>query len=187
MESYWDAGAGLKKMFIATIGAIICSVLLLVPDINIFAAIAALVFSVLSVVGMYQAGKDIEGCKRAFVLMIVRVVVRAIGNVVQNSMLAMIFTVADTVLDVLVVYYVCTSVSDVLERKCVQSVADKGRLAWKINLACEIVMILFAILAVVPSRPGGITLVVSLAAVVLPIIALIIYVVFLYQSSNALQ
>ncbi len=44
MENYPNAGAGLKKMFIASAGAIVCAVLAFVPLINILAAIAALVY-----------------------------------------------------------------------------------------------------------------------------------------------
>lgn len=186
MEKYLDAGAGLKKMFIASIGAIICLVLLLVPGINILAAVATLVFAVLSMVGLYQAGKDIDGCKTAFMLTIAKIVVNAVGNVGQSAMLALILTLAGYVLDVLVVYFVCTSVSEALERMGQSSVADKGRTTWKIYLGCYVVMIVFAVLMVIPSLLG-VALVVSLAATILSVVAMILYMIFLYQSSNALQ
>lgn len=35
MNQYFNAGQGLKKMFIAAIGAIICTVCLIIPLVNI--------------------------------------------------------------------------------------------------------------------------------------------------------
>ena len=54
-----EAGQGLKKMFIAMIGSI--------------------VFMVISIVGLNQAGKEIEGCKTAFILTIVTLIVSIVG------------------------------------------------------------------------------------------------------------
>lgn len=64
MGNYQNAGAGLKKMFIAEIGAIICTVLMIIPIINIFAAIALLVFGIISLVGLYGAGRISQAVKQ---------------------------------------------------------------------------------------------------------------------------
>jgi len=85
MGNYQNAGAGLKKMFIASLGAVICTVLMIIPLINIIAAIAAIVFAVLSIVGLYGAGKDIEGCKTAFIITIINLVVSVLGNVFSSG------------------------------------------------------------------------------------------------------
>ena len=66
MQDLQNAGSGLKKMFIASIGAVVCTVLLIIPIVNILAMIGALVFAIISLVGLNEAGKDIEGCKTAF-------------------------------------------------------------------------------------------------------------------------
>lgn len=186
MEKYLDAGAGLKKMYIASAGSIVCLVLLLVPGINLLAAFATLVFGILSIFGLWQAGKDIEGCRTAFMLTIAKLVVNAIGNVSQSVMLALIITLAGYILDVLVVYLVCTSVSQVVERLDQNSVAEKGQLTWKIYLGCYVVVVVLAVLMVIPSMLG-IAFVVSIAATILSIVAMVIYTIFLYQSSNILQ
>ena len=69
METIY-ASKGLKKMFIAQIGGTVCIVLAVLPLINIVAVIAALAFSILSIVGLYEAGRNIDGCKTAFMLTI---------------------------------------------------------------------------------------------------------------------
>ena len=76
MNNYPNVGAGLKKMFIAQIGIIVCTVLAIIPIINIIAGIGAIVFAVISIVGLYGAGKDIEGCKKAFIITIVNIVIK---------------------------------------------------------------------------------------------------------------
>lgn len=61
-------------MFIAEIGIIICTVLAIIPIVNILAAIGAIVFMVISLVGLNAAGKDIAGCKTAFVVAIINMI-----------------------------------------------------------------------------------------------------------------
>ncbi len=186
MEKYWDAGAGLKKMFIASIGVVVCLVLVLVPGINLLAALAALAFAILSMVGLYQAGKDIESCKTAFMLTIAKIVVNVIGNVTQNAMISLIIALAGYVLDALVVYLVCTSVSDIIERMGENSIANKGRLIWKLYLGGFIVTVVLSLLMVIPSL-SGITVVINIAVTLLSVAVMVLYTIFLYQSSNILQ
>lgn len=186
METYLDAGAGLKKMFIASIGIVICTVLLIVPGINLVAAVATIVLGILSLVGLYQAGKDIEGCKKAFMLTIAKLVLSGLGNVAQSIMMTLIVSLATYIVDVLVVYLVCTSVSEITEKLGQSSVADKGRLTWKLYLGCYIAVIVLAVLMVIPSLLG-VALVAGLATTLFSVVAMILYTIFLYQSSNALQ
>ena len=42
MGNYQNASGGLKKMYIAELGAIVCAVLSIIPLVNIIAAIAAI-------------------------------------------------------------------------------------------------------------------------------------------------
>lgn len=185
MENLQNAGAGLKKMFIASIGAIICSVLLFIPIINILAAIGALVFGILSLVGLYTAGKDIAGCKTAFTITIINLVVSILGNIFKTGILGSIVTIAGYVLSLLSVYYVCTSVAEVMNSINAGDVAQKGYTVWKINLVCYIVDIVIAVLALIPV----LNVIAGVAAIIVAIVSLvasILYMVFLNQSYKAL-
>ena len=115
MNQYVNAGQGLKKVFIAAIGAIVCAVLMIIPVINLIASIGAIVFLVISLLGLNQAGKEIDGCKTAFILTIVNLVVRILAVPFAGSaVLSFIFTLVGTIISFLVTYYVCTSVSAAL-------------------------------------------------------------------------
>lgn len=185
MGNLQNAGAGLKKMFIASIGAIICTVLVIIPIVNIFAGIGALVFGVLSLVGLYGAGKDIEGCKTAFTLTIINMVLSIVSALVGTGFLGAIFSVAGYVLSFLVSYFVCTSVSEVMRQIGAVDVASKGELVWKINAVCYAVLIVIAILSRIP----GVALIASVAAIgvtIASLVASIFYMIFLNKSSKAL-
>lgn len=185
MGNYQNAGAGLKKMFIASLGAVICTVLMIIPLINIIAAIAAIVFAVLSIVGLYGAGKDIEGCKTAFIITIINLVVSVLGNVFSSGVFHLLLSLAGYVLSFLSTYYVCTSVAGVMNQVGAAEVAQKGITVWKINLVCDIVLVVVAILLYIP----GVSLIASIATIVIAIVQLvasILYMIFLNQSYKAL-
>ena len=116
MGNLQNAGAGIRKMFIASVGTIICTVLVIIPIVNIIAAIGAFVFAILSMVGLYGAGKDIEGCKKAFSLTIANIIVSIVGSFFKAGFLSVIVAIAGYVLSFLVVYLVCTSVAEVMNQ-----------------------------------------------------------------------
>ena len=185
MGNYQNAGTGIKKMFIAAVGAIICSVLLIIPLINILAAVGALVFLIISMVGLYEAGKDIEGCKNAFVFTVIRLVVRIVGVFFKTGILHALFTIADDVLGLLIVYSVCTSIEAVMQQIGASDVAQKGHTVWLINLVCYIVMIVVAVLNLIPlvNILGG---VISIITSIVTLVAEILYMIFLNKSYSAL-
>ena len=134
MGNYQNASGGLKKMYIAELGAIVCAVLSIIPLVNIIAAIAAIVFMVLSIVGLYCAGKDIPGCQKAFMVTIISLVVSVFKAIFKTGIMSAIFAIAGDVLSFLVVYLVCTSVAEVMVQLAAPDIADKGNSVWKINL-----------------------------------------------------
>lgn len=185
MENYQNAGAGIKKMFIATLGTVICTVLVIIPIVNIIAAIGALVFAILSMVGLYGAGKDIEGCKKAFTLTIVNIVVSIVGSFFKTGILNALVSIVGYVLSFLVVYLVCTSVSEVMKQVGAAEVAQKGETVWKINAVCYGVLAVVAILGLLPA----LSVIAGAAAIIVAIvslIALVLYMIFLNKSSQAL-
>lgn len=182
MNRYANAGDGLKKMFIAQIGAIVCSVLALIPIINIIAAIGAIVFAVLSIWGLYTAGRDIEGCKTAFIVTIISLVISVISTFTSGSaFLAVVFDIADSICAFLVIYYVCTSVGEALKESGAADVAGKGETIWKINLVCYAASIVISILSVIPF----INIIAGICAIVIAIVSIVagvLYMIFLYKS-----
>lgn len=186
MENLQNAGAGLKKMFIASVGAVVCAVLVIIPIVNIIAAIGAFVFAILSMVGLYGAGKDIEGCKKAFSLTIANIIVSVIGAFFKSGILSALVAIVGYVLSFLVVYLVCTSVSEVMNQIGAAEVAKKGETVWKINAGCYGVLVLVAILGQIPV----LSVIAGVAAIIVAIISLvasILYMIFLNKSSQALN
>lgn len=185
MNNYPNVGGGLKKMFIAQIGALICVVLAVIPFINIIAAIGAIVFAIISMVGLYGAGKDIEGCKLAFTITIINIVLSIVASFFSGStFFSLIFSIAEEVCSFLVVYFVCTSVGTALKEIGAADVAAKGETIWKINFVCYAASIVISILALIPflSVIAGI---VSIIVGIISIVAGVLYMIFLYKSYQA--
>lgn len=59
MYGYENAASGLKKMFTAQVGGIICVVLMMIPFIGVIGLIGVFVFGIMSLIGLNSAGKDI--------------------------------------------------------------------------------------------------------------------------------
>lgn len=186
MNQYSNAGAGLKKMFIAQIGAIVCTILAVIPVIGLIGGIGALVFAIISLVGLYGAGKDIAGCKKAFILTIINIVVSIVAGLFGSSaIMSALFGVVDSVLSFLVVYFVCNSVAEVLTQIGAADVAATGVTVWKVNLGCYIATIVIAILAVVPLL-NVIAAIAGFVVLIVSIVAAILYMMFLNKSYQAL-
>lgn len=180
-----DAKSGLKKMFIAQVGSIACIVLMLVPIVSVIAALATLVFLILSILGLYQAGKDIEGCKTAFMLTIANLVVNVLKSIFGSGLALTILTLAQSVIATMIIYFVCTSVSEVMTKIGSSDVAKTGRTVWMINLGCYAASIVISILSLIPL----INVIAGIAGYLVSILSLIgsaLYMVFLYKSSSAI-
>ena len=186
MNNYLNAGEGLRKMFIASVGSIVCIVLSIVPLVNIFAGIGIIAFSVISLIGLYNAGKDIAGCKTAFMLTVIHVILNVTGTFFNSiGLSSSIFDFAGEIVSLLITYFVCTSVADVMRQIRAFDVADKGIRVWKINLGCTIASIVLSLLRLIPGVKG----LAGIIAVVVAIISLvgsILYMLFLSASAAKL-
>ena len=185
MENFTNAGPGLRKMFIAAIGTIICSVLAIIPIINIVAGIGSIVFGVLSIVGLFQAGKDIQGCMTAFYITIANLVLSIIRTFAGTGILGTILAICSTVLGLAVTYFVCTSVSETMNQIGAAAVAQKGHTVWVINLVCCIISVVITFLLLIPI----INVIAAFASVIVAIVSLvgtILYMLFLNDGAKAL-
>ena len=186
MNQYPNAGKGLKRMFIAQVGAIVCTVLAVIPLVNLIGGIGALVFAVLSLVGLYGAGQEIAGCKTAFVLTIISIALSILSMFFAGSgVMTTLFSIADSILSFLVVYCVCNSVAEVMNWIGAGDVAAKGVTVWKVNLGCYIATIVIAILAFVPVL-NVIAVIAGVVVLVVSVVAAILYMIFLNRSYQAL-
>ena len=130
MSSYQNAGMGLKKMHIAAIGMIVCSLLILIPVINIFALVGVMVFVIINAYGIYQAGKDISGVRLAFYLQMIVVVLTLISNLVSmGGDMDLFFTIATEVLAIVAMCLIFSSVSNVMEEQEKEELAKQGKRA----------------------------------------------------------
>lgn len=187
MQNLQEAKAGLKKLFIAQIGAVICSVLGQLPVISLVAGLAAWVFIVLTLLGFWQAGKDIEGCKTAFTLTIVNLVVSLLSVIFSKSVLfGTILSLAITVINLAVTYFVCTSVSDVMTKNGSADVAKLGHTVWIINLVCALVTVVLVLLAFIPLLGAVLAAVGGILTAIASLVGGVLYIIFLYKSSQAL-
>lgn len=173
MDNYQDAGKGLKKMFIATIGMMSCALLILVPVINIFALIAVIVFLIVNAYGTYQVGKDIPGVRTAFYLQMVALVLTVFSNFIG------LFDVVETILSMVAMWLIFSSISKVMEEHGKEELAEKGKRAMWINLACSIYALVSDYLL---SIQGGWALLIL--SLILPIIAFVLQIKFYKESAE---
>lgn len=186
MQQYPNTGDGLKKMFIAAIGTIICGVVAIIPVIGaIIGGIGAIVFMVISLIGLNSVSKDIPACKMAFILTIVNLVVSALETILsQVSILSSILSIGSSILSLLVVYYVCIPVSGELNKIGASDVANSGQNVWKWNLVCYILVIVFTVIALIPVIGVIGTIGVAITAI-LSLVAEILYLIFINKSYHA--
>lgn len=184
-----------KKCLLHRSAFIICSVLSVIPIINLLATVASIVLSIIYLVGLYNAGKDINGCANAFVLSIISLVCSIISlvcNIISsltsfNVLFAMLFSVAAAVLTFMVTYQVCTSVSDVVGSRGHNDIASLGKSTWIVFLIGSILNVVVAIVAVVIPFADVIIVGMSVVSTMVQIIVQLFYATFLSRSSAALS
>ena len=188
MNQYQVAGDGLKKMFIAQAGSIVCTLIGLIPIVGIIAGIGFLVFLVIGLVGLNQAGKQIAGCKKAFSIQIGMLIASVVGAVLTllatfvGVLFIAVLGIAVSVLSFIAIYYICTSVSEVLTQMGDAESAKAGDTAWKAMLVCQIVAVIATLLSFVPLLSS----VVGFISTVVGVVGAIFYVIFLNKSSTRL-
>lgn len=178
-----NISGGMKKMFIAQIGAICCTVIAIIPIIGtLIGGIGAIVFAVISLIGLWAIGQEVPECKTAFILTIVNAVlslltwIPVIGNIID---------LASTIVSFLIMYLVCTSLSKVLSNAGAADVAKSADLIWKLELVCTILSLIITVLTWVPVIKilAGIL---AIPVAIFTIVVGIFYLIFLYKGSNAL-
>ena len=79
---YPNATHGLERVYQSQVIALVAAVLMIIPVINILAAIALIVSLVLYMIGINEAGKDDENYKTAFTLIIAQLVISVLNSLI---------------------------------------------------------------------------------------------------------
>lgn len=142
MSDYQNAGVGLRKMYVATIGIVVCMLFSFVPLVGILFEIGSIVFGVMSLIGCYYAGKDIVACKIAFVLQIASVLFGVVGVLnIAPELVAALCSLADEVCGTIAVCLVYISVSKVLRKNGAHETARQGNVALCLELVGSLILI----------------------------------------------
>ena len=156
---YPNATHGLERVYQSQVIALVAAVLMIIPVINILAAIALIVSLVLYMIGINEAGKDDENYKTAFTLIIVQL------------------------------YFVCITTNKLLKNIGADGrITDRGVVVWKINVICTIVEVVCTLLALIPSASLQLlAAVVTLVTAIAQIVGSIVYILYLRDATTALK
>lgn len=175
---------GMKKMFVAQIGAICCTVIVFIPVVGwIAGGIGSIVFAILSLLGLWAIGQEVPECKKAFILTIVNALLSLLAG---DSLPGKIVGVACEILSFLIVYLVCTSLAKVLREAGAADVANFADLVWKINLGCYIAAIVAIVLSWIPFFQVF-AMALMWIGELFSVIAGVLYIIFLYKGYKALS
>lgn len=180
MNNYENAGVGLRKMYVATIGTLVCTLLSGFPLVGVLFSIAILVFYVIHLQGYYHVGKDIAAGKVAFVLQIVSIclsVVKAFEIVPES--VEFLLTIADELVPLVAICLVYGSVCKILRAKGADEVAKQGKIALCLQLASGVIVIVSTGMIL-----GGSVLSGALIALIFSIVNLIYTLKFLKKSAE---
>ena len=176
--TYPNAAAGLKTVYQSQIVGLIATVLLFIPLINILAAAALLVVSVLYMVGLNQCAKQDDGYRTAFTLVIINLVVNLLRNFIPGVISTILSLVGD-VLTLATLYFVCITTNRLLENlRAPQSTIDRGVVVWKINVICTIVAVVCTLL---------LASIVTLIATIAQLVGCILYMLFLRDAYRVME
>lgn len=192
--NYPNAAKGLKMMFWAAIASIIAAVFSAIPVIGIIGQLATIACSVISILGVYTAGKDDEGYKKAFIFTILSFAAAVVAAIISGLLGAIpilgpiitkIVQIVCTIFELLITYYVIITSVNILRTIGANEIADKGMNVWQMVMLCTIAGIILGLLAVIPIIDFIAAFLLVIVAIV-ELVANILYLMFLYKSYKAL-
>ena len=183
-DMYKNVANGMHKMYIAELGAVICTAIALIPIIGtIIGGIGALVFGILMIIALYGVGKEVEDCRKAFILMIIGVV---IGLLTGIPVIGKVLSLASEVVSFLVIYLVCTCLGKLVAEAGDGATAALGEKVWKLHFIATVCNLILQVLSWIPV----IKVLVAVLAVVVAIFAIVVccfYISFLNKGSKVLS
>ena len=177
---YPNATHGLERVYQSQVIALVAAVLMIIPVINMLAAIALIVSLVLYMIGINEAGKE-----TAFTLIIVQLVISVLNSLIGG----VIFDLVNEALALAVLYFVCITTNKLLKNIGADGrITDRGVVVWKINVICTIVELVCTLLALIPSASLQLlAAVVTLVTAIAQIVGSILYILYLRDATTALK
>lgn len=193
MRNYPNAAQGLHKVFLAQILPVVGVVLVLfslsslwlLAVMGMVAVVLTVVSGVLNLMGIYQARQDDQGYANAFNLAIAALVVNVLANLLGSSFLGSLLSLVGDVLNLAVLYLVCSTTSLLLTSLGQEELARKGHTVWMINLVCTVITVACDLLAFIPVI-NLITLPILLVTLIAALVGAVMYILFIYRASKAL-
>lgn len=179
---YPNASSGLRLMFIGQILMIVGALLAWVPLVGFLMILAS---PVLEIVGLYKAGGDDEDYKGALVFAVAILIVGLIGGFFQEGFLSRMLEVATSILNLLMVYSVCNTTSNLLHSIGDEEQSRRGETVIKIYAVCTAISIVCRVLGIIPIINIAAALVSAIASLV-QVVGYVMYLLFLNGSSKAL-
>lgn len=178
MRNYPNAALGLRYVFYGELLGIAYVFLFWVPLLGLVLSVAA---NVLHLLGLYRASSEDEGYRMAFYASVVNLVAAILGTFVLSSLMQAVCLV----LNMVSIYFVCITTSNLLYSLGSLPLSNRGRLVWKINLGCTVVSVAVTMMMLLPGLVvAGAML--GLVVSVVTLVGYIMYVLFLSQSCKVL-
>lgn len=182
MNQYPKAAEGLRLMFIGQVLTIVGALLIWIPLVGALLAIAG---SAAGLVGIYKAGDDDENYRGALVFAALVLVLNLVAGFLNEGMLQSLLNMASEVCNLLMVYSVCNTTSNLLHSVGNEPLSQRGRTVIKIYAACTVISVVCGVLSIIPIINIAAALVSVVAALVL-LVGYVMYLLFLNGSSKAL-
>lgn len=142
------AGRGLRLLFISQLLSLVAG---LVGD-GLLQVILYVVSLVMAIGALNVASPSHPYFGRAFWLTILQAVFNGLSYVTGHGLaiFTLVLALGSLVLNVYIVYLICTGAGQILTVNGYADLADKGATVWKINLCCTVALACFTVLALVP-------------------------------------
>lgn len=185
MENLTNAGPGINKAYRAMRGVLVCMLLTWISSLKLWAALGILIFMVFYIIGLHEAGKDLAGCRKAFMLSLVNIFM-AVFSMLPFSILNVPVSLVRYGIEFLIVYLVFSSVCEITDRIGAMDVRKEGKMAWQVNAVCYGVMAGATILGWI-LYTSSIQMLIAIADVLISLLAKVFYVLFLSKCNQALN
>lgn len=186
---------GLHLMYIGNLIAVssvlITLVMLFIPALLVLALLAsliALVGGIMSVVGLAQLRNEHQDYMMALIAWVVNVVCNLISKNTTGGVSA-ITSVASTICCLLQMYFTIRATNGFLSQIGREDLIAKGKTVMNVEYVSVLATVVLTILGVVMVMAGGVTLfgIATAVVLVISIAVLVLYLIYLKDSSEALR
>ena len=179
---YPNAANGLRLMFVGQILMIVGVLLAWVPLVGALLIIAA---PIVELVGVYKAGADDENYRGTLVFVALVLMVNFISGFKGEGFLGSILDMVSEVLNLMVVFSVCSTTSNLLHSIGQEALSQRGGTVTKIYTACTAISIVCGVLGIIPIINIAAALVNGISGLVM-VVGYVMYLLFLNSSSKVL-